>query len=148
MDDPAARFRSTTIVAVRKDGKAAMAGDGQVSLGNTVMKAGARKVRRLAGGRVLVGFAGASADAFALVERLERKLEEHARPGTKGGLARAAVELAKDWRTDRYLRRLEAMLIVMDAESTFLVSGRRAATTCGPMVMLGTKWPSITSTWM
>ena len=123
MDDPAARFRSTTIVAVRKDGKAAMAGDGQVSLGNTVMKAGARKVRRLAGGRVLVGFAGASADAFALVERLERKLEEHARPGTKGGLARAAVELAKDWRTDRYLRRLEAMLIVMDAESTFLVSG-------------------------
>lgn len=100
-----------------------MAGDGQVSLGNTVMKAGARKVRRLAGGRVLVGFAGASADAFALVERLERKLEEHARPGTKGGLARAAVELAKDWRTDRYLRRLEAMLIVMDAESTFLVSG-------------------------
>jgi ATP-dependent HslUV protease subunit HslV len=112
------RFRSTTIVAVRRDGRAAMAGDGQVSLGQTVMKSGARKVRRIAGGRVVAGFAGASADAFALLERLEAKLEEH-----KHGLARAAVELAKDWRTDRLLRRLEAMLVVMDATTTLLVSG-------------------------
>ena len=112
------QFRSTTIVAVRRGGRGAMAGDGQVSLGQTVMKATARKVRRIGQGRVLVGFAGASADAFALLERLERKLEEH-----KGGLTRAAVELAKDWRTERALRRLEAMLVVMDAETTLLVSG-------------------------
>jgi ATP-dependent HslUV protease subunit HslV len=111
-------FRSTTIVAVRRDGKAAMAGDGQVSLGATVMKAKARKVRRIAEGRVLTGFAGASADAFTLLERFEAKLREHS-----GSLPRAAVELAKDWRTDRFLRRLEAMLVVMDAQSTFLVSG-------------------------
>ena len=113
-----ARFRSTTIVAVRREGRAAMAGDGQVSLGQTVMKSGARKVRRIADGKVIAGFAGASADAFTLLERFEAKLKEH-----KGGLARAAVELAKDWRTDRYLRRLEAMLVVMDASATFLISG-------------------------
>src|SRR3989442_532588 len=98
---------STTVIAVRRDGKAAMAGDGQVSIGATVVKGRARKVRALAGGRVLAGFAGASADAFTLLDRFEQKLEEHRR-----NLARAAVELAKDWRTDRFLRRLEAMLIV------------------------------------
>ena len=112
------KFRSTTIVAVRRGDRAAMAGDGQVSLGQTVMKTGARKVRRIAGGRVIAGFAGASADAFTLLERFEAKLEEH-----KLGLVRAAVELAKDWRTDRFLRRLEAMLVVMDATSTLLISG-------------------------
>ncbi len=113
-----AKIRSTTIVAVRRGGRAAMAGDGQVSLGQTVMKSSARKVRRIAGGRVVAGFAGASADAFTLLERFEAKLEEH-----KLGLVRAAVELAKDWRTDRFLRRLEAMLVVMDATSTLLISG-------------------------
>jgi ATP-dependent HslUV protease subunit HslV len=112
------RFHSTTIVAVRRDGAAALAGDGQVSLGQTVVKGQARKVRRLSGGRVLSGFAGASADAFALLDRFETKLESH-----QHNLARAAVELARDWRTDRYLRRLEAMLIVMDQKSTFLISG-------------------------
>jgi ATP-dependent HslUV protease subunit HslV len=112
-------FRSTTIVAVRRDGKAAMAGDGQVSLGQTVLKDKARKVRRIGeGGKVLVGFAGATADAFALLERLEQKLKEH-----RGSLPRAAVELAKDWRTDRSLRRLEAMMIAMDASHTLLLSG-------------------------
>lgn len=95
-----------------------MAADGQVSFGQTIVKARARKVRRIASGRVLAGFAGASADAFALLERFERKLEEHG-----GALGRAAVELAKEWRTDRYLRRLEAMLIVMDASTTLLLSG-------------------------
>src|SRR5690349_16722887 len=104
------RIHSTTVIAVRRDGKAAMAGDGQVSVGATVVKAGARKVRALHGGKVLTGFAGASADAFTLLDRFEQKLEAH-----RHNLARAAVELAKDWRTDRYLRRLEAMLIVMDA---------------------------------
>ena len=112
------KFRSTTVVAVRRDGKAAMAADGQVSLGATVMKERARKVRTLAGGRVLVGFAGASADAFTLLDRFESKLESH-----QLNLARAAVELAKDWRMDRYLRKLEAMLIVMDATTTLLLSG-------------------------
>ena len=112
------RFHSTTIIAVRRDGKAAMAGDGQVSLGATVVKGGARKVRTLTSGKVLAGFAGASADAFTLLDRFEQKLEAH-----RHNLARAAVELAKDWRTDRFLRRLEAMLIVMDAESTLLLSG-------------------------
>jgi ATP-dependent HslUV protease subunit HslV len=112
-------FRSTTIVAVRKDGRAAMAGDGQVSLGQTVLKDKAKKVRRIGeGGKVLVGFAGATADAFALLERLEQKLKEH-----RGSLPRAAVELAKDWRTDRSLRRLEAMMIAMDATHTLLLSG-------------------------
>jgi ATP-dependent HslUV protease subunit HslV len=111
-------FRSTTIVAVRREGHAAMAGDGQVSLGQTVLKDKARKVRRIHDGKVVVGFAGATADAFALLERLEAKLKEH-----RGSLPRAAVELAKDWRTDRFLRRLEAMLIAMDANSTLLLSG-------------------------
>lgn len=112
------RIRSTTIVAVRRDGRAAMAGDGQVSLGQTVIKGKAKKVRRIADGRVVVGFAGATADAFALLERLEEKLKEH-----RGSLPRAAVELAKDWRTDRSLRRLEAMIIAMDAQHTLLLSG-------------------------
>ncbi|MEM7448000.1 MAG: ATP-dependent protease subunit HslV [Myxococcota bacterium] len=112
------RFRSTTVVAVRREGRAAMAGDGQVSLGQTIMKAQARKVRPIAEGRVLAGFAGASADAFTLLDRFEAKLKEH-----RYTLTRAAVELAKDWRTDRYLRRLEAMLLVMDAEHTLLLSG-------------------------
>ena len=111
-------FRSTTIVAVRRGGQAAMAGDGQVSLGQTVMKGQARKVRRIAEGKVVAGFAGATADAFTLLDRFEAKLKEH-----RGSLQRAAVELAKDWRTDRYLRRLEAMLVVMDAGSTLLISG-------------------------
>ncbi len=113
------QFRSTTIVAVRREGKAAMAGDGQVSLGQTVLKDKAKKVRRIGeGGKVLVGFAGATADAFALLERLEQKLKEH-----RGSLPRAAVELAKDWRTERSLRRLEAMMIAMDASHTLLLSG-------------------------
>jgi ATP-dependent HslUV protease subunit HslV len=113
------RFRSTTIVAVRRAGHAAMAGDGQVTLGQTVMKGKARKVRRLGeGGRVVAGFAGASADAFTLLDRFEAKLKGH-----QHNLGRAAVELARDWRTDRYLRRLEAMLIVMDAQTSLLISG-------------------------
>jgi ATP-dependent HslUV protease, peptidase subunit HslV len=112
------RIRSTTVIAVRRDGRAAMAGDGQVSIGNTVFKSRARKVRPIGGGRVLAGFAGASADAFTLLDRFEAKLEEH-----RHNLPRAAVELAKDWRTDRYLRQLQAMLIVMDAENTLLLSG-------------------------
>ena len=111
-------FRSTTIVAVRRGGEAAMAGDGQVSLGQTVMKGQARKVRRIAEGKVVAGFAGATADAFTLLDRFEAKLKEY-----RGSLQRAAVELAKDWRTDRYLRRLEAMLVVMDADTTLLISG-------------------------
>jgi ATP-dependent HslUV protease, peptidase subunit HslV len=111
-------WRGTTILCVRKNGKTALAGDGQVSIGNTVVKASARKVRPLAGGKVIAGFAGSTADAFALFERLEAKLESH-----PGQLARACVELAKDWRTDRYMRRLEAMLIVTDAEQTFLLTG-------------------------
>jgi ATP-dependent HslUV protease subunit HslV len=113
-----ARFHSTTIVAVRRDGRAAMAGDGQVSLGQTIMKGHARKVRRIVDGKVVAGFAGASADAFSLLDRFESKMKEH-----RGSLQRAAVELAKDWRTDRYLRRLEAMLLVMDSETTLLLSG-------------------------
>jgi len=111
-------FRSTTIVAVRRNGQAAMAGDGQVSLGQTVMKGQARKVRRIAEGKVVAGFAGATADAFTLLDRFEAKLKEH-----RGSLLRSAVELAKDWRTDRYLRRLEAMLVVMNEEATLLISG-------------------------
>jgi len=95
-----------------------MAGDGQVSLGQTVMKGQARKVRRIAEGKVVAGFAGATADAFTLLDRFEEKLKEH-----RGSLQRSAVELAKDWRTDRYLRRLEAMLVVMNAETTLLISG-------------------------
>lgn len=111
-------FRSTTIVAVRRGGHAAMAGDGQVSLGQTVVKGHARKVRRIAEGKVVAGFAGATADAFTLLDRFESKFKEH-----RGSLLRSAVELAKDWRTDRYLRRLEAMLVVMNEETTLLLSG-------------------------
>ncbi|HOJ98300.1 MAG TPA: ATP-dependent protease subunit HslV [Termitinemataceae bacterium] len=112
------KVRSTTILAVRRDGKVAMAGDGQVTVGETVMKPNARKVRRLLDGKVLCGFAGATADAFTLFERFEVKLKEYS-----GDLARAAVELAKDWRTDRALRRLEAMLLVADKQKTLLISG-------------------------
>jgi ATP-dependent HslUV protease, peptidase subunit HslV len=111
-------WHSTTILSVRKDGRAVVAGDGQVTAGQTVLKANARKVRRLAKGDVIVGFAGATADAFALLDRLEAKIEQH-----PGNLARACVELAKDWRTDRYLRRLEAMLAVVDAKSSLILSG-------------------------
>ncbi len=112
------KIRSTTVIAVRKDGKVAMAGDGQVTMGNTVMKNNARKVRRLLDGKVLCGFAGATADAFTLFDRFEVKLKEYS-----GDLRRAAVELAKDWRTDRALRRLEALLLVADASITLLISG-------------------------
>lgn len=112
------RIRSTTILTVRKDGVVAMGGDGQVSLGDTVMKADARKVRPLMEGKVLTGFAGSAADAFALLERFESKLKDYPR-----NVPRAATELAKDWRTDRALRRLEALIAVVDAENTLLVSG-------------------------
>src|SRR5665213_4353863 len=108
----------TTILSVRKGGQVGVAGDGQVTAGATVMKANARKVRRIGKGDVLVGFAGATADAFALSERLEAKIEQH-----PGNLARACVELAKDWRTDRYLRRLEAMMAVADARTSLILSG-------------------------
>jgi ATP-dependent HslUV protease subunit HslV len=111
-------FHATTILAVRHRGKVVVGGDGQVTIGQTVMKRQARKVRRLYEGRVIAGFAGATADAFTLFEKFEQKLE-----GVNGNLRRAAVELAKDWRTDRVLRRLEALLIVADVESTLLVSG-------------------------
>ena len=111
-------WRSTTIVAVRKDGVVAMAGDGQVSLGNTVMKAHARKVRRIYDDQVLVGFAGATADAFTLFERFEGKVKEYS-----GDITRGAVELAKDWRMDRALRRLEALILVADRQKTLLISG-------------------------
>lgn len=113
-----ATFHATTIVSVRHRGGVVIVGDGQVSIGETVVKHGARKVRRLHHDRVLAGFAGGAADAFTLFERFEEKLE-----GANGNLRRAAVELAKDWRTDRMLRRLEALLIVADAESTLVVSG-------------------------
>src|SRR5579871_5049177 len=108
---------ATTILAVRRDGAIALGGDGQVTLGNTVMKANARKVRGLAGGRVLAGFAGGTADAFTLFERFEGKLEKY------GNLTRAAIELAKDWRSDRYLRRLEALLLVADPSKVLVISG-------------------------
>jgi ATP-dependent HslUV protease, peptidase subunit HslV len=111
-------FYGTTILSIRKDGKVVMAGDGQVSLGNTVIKSSAKKVRRLGKGEILAGFAGATADAFTLFERLEAKLEKH-----PGQLMRAAVELAKDWRTDRYLRRLEAMMLVADAKISLIITG-------------------------
>lgn len=108
----------TTIVTVRKDGKVVIAGDGQVSLGNTVMKGNARKVRRIGKGNVIAGFAGATADAFTLLERLEAKLEQY-----PDQLMRASVELAKDWRTDRYLRKLEAMMLVADSKVTLALTG-------------------------
>jgi ATP-dependent HslUV protease subunit HslV len=111
-------WHGTTILAVRKDGKTVVAGDGQVSMGQTVVKGTAKKVRRLVGGRVIAGFAGSTADAFTLIERLEAKLEQYPEQ-----LARACVDLAKDWRTDRYLRRLEAMMIVADKDSIFTVTG-------------------------
>ncbi len=111
-------MHATTIVTVRKGGKVVIAGDGQVSLGNTVMKGNARKVRRIGKGNVIVGFAGATADAFTLLERLEAKLEQYPEQ-----LMRACVELAKDWRTDRYLRRLEAMMLVADKNITLALTG-------------------------
>lgn len=113
-----AAMHGTTILTVRRNGAVAVAGDGQVSLGATVVKGDARKVRRLAGGSVLAGFAGGTADAFTLLERLEGKLDQH-----PGNLTRASVELAKDWRTDRYLRRLEAMMIVADKTTTLVLTG-------------------------
>lgn len=112
-------WHATTILTVRKDGRVVIAGDGQVSLGATIIKSNARKVRQLgSGGKVIAGFAGATADAFTLFERLEAKLEQY-----PGQLMRAAVELAKDWRTDRFLRRLEAMMIVADKETTLVLTG-------------------------
>ncbi|GGN52818.1 ATP-dependent protease subunit HslV [Novosphingobium indicum] len=112
-------WHGTTIIGVRKGGKTVIAGDGQVSMGNTVMKPNARKVRRIGEGeKVIAGFAGATADAFTLFERLERKLEQY-----RGQLMRAAVELAKDWRTDKYLRNLEALMIVADAETLLVLTG-------------------------
>jgi len=111
------QYRGTTIVSVRRNGVVAIAGDGQVSMGNTVMKGNARKVRTLAGGKVLAGFAGGTADAFTLFELFEAKLEQY------GNLTRAAIELAKDWRSDRRLRRLEALLCVADHEASLIVTG-------------------------
>ncbi len=110
--------RSTTVIGILKDGKAALGSDGQVSFGNTVMKHNARKVRKLYNGKILAGFAGATADAFTLLQRFEEKIESNS-----GNLMKSAIELAKDWRTDRYLRRLEAMLIVMDKQMALLISG-------------------------
>lgn len=111
-------WHGTTILCVRKDGKTVIGGDGQVSLGPTIVKSSANKIRRLSDKRIIAGFAGATADAFTLFERLESKLDTH-----PGQLTRACVELAKDWRTDRYLRRLEAMMIVADAEVALILSG-------------------------
>ena len=118
MNSPLQRVRATTILGVRRDGKVALGGDGQVSVGETIMKSNAMKVRALRGGKLLAGFAGAAADAFTLFEKFEEKLERH-----PGNLSRAAVELAKDWRSDRVLRRLEALLAVTDAERGFIISG-------------------------
>jgi ATP-dependent HslUV protease subunit HslV len=112
------QYRGTTILSVRRNGRVVVGGDGQVSMGNTVMKGNARKVRRLYQGKVLAGFAGGTADAFTLFERFEAKLEKH-----QGHLVRSAVELAKDWRTDRMLRRLEALLVVADKESSLIITG-------------------------
>jgi len=111
-------WHGTTILGVKKGGKTVIAGDGQVSMGNTVMKPNAKKVRRIGDGKVIGGFAGATADAFTLFERLEKKLEQY-----NGQLLRAAVELAKDWRTDKYLRNLEALMIVADAEQMLILTG-------------------------
>ena len=118
MSEPAAAWHGTTILSVRKGRQVVIAGDGQVSLGNTVVKSNARKIRRLGGGGIVAGFAGSTADAFTLLERLEGKLERH-----PGQLLRACVELAKDWRTDRYLRRLEAMMAVADREASLVLTG-------------------------
>ena len=119
MNNVLPRVRSTTILGVRRNGKVALGGDGQVSVGETIMKSNAQKVRTLAGGKLLAGFAGAAADAFTLFEKFEEKLKRH-----PGNLSKAAVELAKDWRSDRVLRRLEALLAVTDAERSFIISGR------------------------
>ena len=113
------RIRSTTVLLVQRDGAVAMAGDGQVTLGETVIKGNARKLRRLSNGNVLVGFAGATADAFSLLARFESKLEQF-----QGQLERSVIELSKDWRTDKYLRHLEALLIVADKKDAFLISGK------------------------
>jgi ATP-dependent HslUV protease subunit HslV len=118
MTEPTTSWHGTTILAVRKNGRVVIGGDGQVSFGQTVLKSNARKVRRLSNGRIIAGFAGATADAFTLFERLEAKLEKHG-----GHLLRASVELAKDWRTDRYLRRLEAMMAVADKDISLILSG-------------------------
>ena len=118
MSDSSPLFHGTTILSVRKGDRVVVAGDGQVSFGQTVIKSNARKVRRLGEGKVIAGFAGATADAFTLFERLEGKLDQH-----PGNLTRAAVELAKDWRTDRYLRRLEAMMAVADATTSLMLTG-------------------------
>jgi ATP-dependent HslUV protease, peptidase subunit HslV len=118
MGEPQAKIRATTVLAVRKDGRAVMAGDGQVTLGDTIMKHKASKIRPMFKESVLVGFAGAAADAFNLFERLEGKLESYG-----GNLTRAAVELAKDWRTDKILRKLEALLLAMDHEHMLIISG-------------------------
>ena len=112
------QYHGTTIIGVKKGGKTVIAGDGQVSLGNTVIKANAKKVRRLGNGQIVAGFAGSTADAFTLFERLEAKLERH-----PGQLLRAAVELAKDWRTDKYLRNLEALMIVADKDALLVLTG-------------------------
>ena len=112
------QFKGTTIVSMRRNGNVALGGDGQVSLGNTIMKGNARKIRRLYNDKVIAGFAGGTADAFTLFERFETKLEQH-----NGQLTRAAVELAKDWRTDRMLRRLEALLAVADKDTSLIISG-------------------------
>ena len=112
------QYRGTTILSVRRNGKVVVGGDGQVSMGNTIMKGNARKVRRLHHDKVIAGFAGGTADAFTLFERFEGKLEQH-----RGNLVRAAVELAKDWRTDRILRRLEALLAVADKETSLIITG-------------------------
>lgn len=111
-------FRGTTILCVRREREVAIAGDGQVTFGNTVLKHNARKIRRMYGDRIVAGFSGATADAFTLFEKFESKLEAY-----RGNITRAAVELAKDWRTDKILRRLEALLIIADAEHTFIISG-------------------------
>ncbi|ASV10534.1 MULTISPECIES: ATP-dependent protease subunit HslV [Leptospira] len=115
---PKNKIRSTTVLCVRKNGKVAIGGDGQVSMGNTVMKNTAKKIRRLYDGKILSGFAGSAADAFTLFELFEKKVQEFG-----GSLSRSAVELAREWRTDRMLRRLEALLIVADKEESFLISG-------------------------
>ncbi len=112
-------IRSTTVILVRRDGKNAMAGDGQVTLGETIIKANARKVRRISNGKILAGFAGSTADAFSLLTRFETKLEQF-----QDQLERSAIELSKDWRTDKYLRNLEALLIVADGSDAFLISGK------------------------
>jgi ATP-dependent HslUV protease subunit HslV len=119
MSSSESRIRSTTVLLVRRDGNVAMAGDGQVTLGDTVIKGKARKVRRLGGGNIISGFAGSTADAFTLLSRFETKLEQY-----QSQLERAAIELSKDWRTDKYLRSLEALLIVADKNDAFLISGK------------------------